>query len=135
SGFVDTYLRLNSDETKVFLNEMDALGSKEREAVMEIVTSWMEEGIKRGVKEGREQGRKEGREEGLKEGIQQGRRMEAINLVLRHLTRRVGQLEENLVGQVKSLSLVQLEALSEALLDFSTRADLETWLADHSTEQ
>jgi len=41
---------------------------------MEIVTSWMEDGIKQGRREGLQQGRREGLQEGLEEGLQQGRR-------------------------------------------------------------
>ena len=43
SGFVDTYLRLNPTEEQVFQRELDTMGLKEEEQVMEIVTSWMEQ--------------------------------------------------------------------------------------------
>ena len=60
------------------------------------------------------------------QGVEQGKR----SLILRQLTRRVGELPESVRSQIDHLSLPQLEALGEALLDFSNLADLEAWLAD-----
>jgi len=58
----------------------------------------------------------------------EGREEEAVVLVLRLLNRRFGELDSNLVEQIKALGVSELEALAEALLDFSTVADLERWL-------
>jgi predicted transposase/invertase (TIGR01784 family) len=58
------------------------------------------------------------------EGRQEGER----SLVLRLLNRRVGTLPETIQTQVEALPLEQLEALGEALLDFTGLADLESWL-------
>jgi Domain of unknown function (DUF4351) len=66
------------------------------------------------------------REETLQEGRQEG---EAL-LVLRLLVRRVGELTPEVRSQVQSLSLSDLEALGEALLDFSALSDLLGWLGD-----
>ena len=44
SGFVDTYLRLNAEEEVQLKSQVNTLQSEEREEVMEIVTSWMEQG-------------------------------------------------------------------------------------------
>ncbi len=45
SGFVDTYLKLNTDEESKFKEEIGILESEEeQEEIMEIVTSWMVEG-------------------------------------------------------------------------------------------
>lgn len=51
------------------------------------------------------------------------------NLVLRLLKRRLGELSISQEEQVKGLSAEQLEALGEALLDFTVMADLEGYLA------
>ncbi len=40
SGFVDTYLRLTPDETKQYETKRSNLREPEREAIMEIETSW-----------------------------------------------------------------------------------------------
>ncbi|TFI55323.1 DUF4351 domain-containing protein [Mastigocladus laminosus UU774] len=50
-------------------------------------------------------------------------------LILRQLTRRVGQLPQPVVERIENLSLEQLENLGEALLDFQLQADLETWFS------
>lgn len=71
----------------------------------------------------------EAKAEGKAEGEQLGRQSEAINLVLRLLSRWLRQdLSEEMRSHITVLSLPMLEELSEALLDFSTIADLETWL-------
>jgi predicted transposase YdaD len=69
-------------------------------------------------------------EEGLREGRQQGLQQEAMSFVLRLLNRRFANLPTNLMTQVQSLSVEQLEALGEAILDFETQNDLEQWLAE-----
>ncbi len=65
---------------------------------------------------------------GEQRGEQRGAERER-SLILRQLTRRVGELPDAIGGQITALSLEQLEGLGEALLDFSGLADLETWLA------
>jgi predicted transposase/invertase (TIGR01784 family) len=67
-------------------------------------------------------------QEALQEGRQEGRQEEGLSLVLRLLTRRVGVLTPELEAQVRSLSLTQIEGLSEALLDFTDISDLRAWL-------
>jgi hypothetical protein len=49
-------------------------------------------------------------------------------LVLRQLNRRIGDIDASLIERIQGLSIEQLENLGEALLDFSSVADLETWL-------
>jgi predicted transposase/invertase (TIGR01784 family) len=69
----------------------------------------------------------EAKAEGKQEGRQEGER----NLLLRLLPRRIGTLSPELVAQIGTLSLPQLEALGEALLDFSCPSDLTDWLQSH----
>jgi predicted transposase YdaD len=103
SGFVDTYLRLNATEEQVFQEELGRIEPTEREGIMQIVTSWMEQGIEQGER----------------------------SLILRQLTRRVGPVPDRLTATIQSLSLTQLDALGEALLDFTGLADVEVWLQRH----
>ncbi|BAY40006.1 hypothetical protein NIES2111_43870 [Nostoc sp. NIES-2111] len=72
-----------------------------------------------------QQDREQARQEGLQQGLQQGEQQ----LILRLLNRRLGNLDLSVVEQVQKLSIGQLEALGEALLDFSTMTDLEVWLS------
>lgn len=51
------------------------------------------------------------------------------SLILRQLNRRVGTLPEAIQTHVEALPLERLEMLGEALLDFTSLADLESWLA------
>lgn len=74
---------------------------------MEIVTSWMEQ------------------------GIEQGQKGEAITLILRQLSRRVGKVPPELETAIYNLALTQLEDLAEALLDFNSIQDLEQWLKEN----
>jgi hypothetical protein len=50
---------------------------------------------------------------------------------MRLLRRRVGTVTPALQLQIQDLPLTKLEDLGEALLDFSSLADLETWLAQN----
>jgi hypothetical protein len=108
SGFIDTYLKLNTAEEELFRAEIDRISSVEREVVMEIVTSWMEQG--------------------LQQGIRQGKQEEALALIMRQLPKRIGTVAPELQERIRQLSLNQLEDLAEALLDFSDTADLVNWL-------
>ncbi len=58
------------------------------------------------------------------EGREEGER----SLILRQLTRRVGELPQQVRECVETLCLEKLENLGEALLDFNSVADLQAWL-------
>lgn len=104
SGFIDTYLRLNELEQQQFEAEIGRIEPSEQEGIMEIVTSWMEQGQVRGIQR------------------------EALNFALRLLKRKFGTPPPKIETQVRELSVTQLEDLGEALLDFSTMTDLVAWL-------
>jgi predicted transposase YdaD len=61
---------------------------------------------------------------GLEKGLQQGEQ----SLILRLLKRRIGELSPAILQQIQGLSLVQLESLGEALLDFTSADDLVEWM-------
>lgn len=108
SGFVDTYLKLNAQDEAQFTATISRMEISEREDVMQIVTSWMEQ------------------------GIEQGRETEAKSLVLRQISKRFGALSTNFTQDIQTLSLSQVEQLSEALLDFTTIHDLSAWMQTQS---
>ena len=103
SGFVDTYLRLNTEEEAMFQSELSTMELVEQEQIMQITTSWKEEG------------RLEGRLE------------EKLNITFRLLNRKLGNLPEAIAIQIKSLEPSQLDSLTEDLLEFETLDDLERW--------
>jgi predicted transposase YdaD len=75
------------------------------------------------------QGRLEGQREGRQEGMRAGRQEGELDLALRQLRRRCGDLTPEQVARVRALPLERLEELAEALLDFQGPADLDSWLA------
>jgi predicted transposase YdaD len=62
-------------------------------------------------------------EEGLERGLQQERA-----LVVRLLTKKIGNLTPKVQAQISSLSIERVEALGEAFLDFTALANLEKFL-------
>ena len=106
SGFIDNYLRLNPGEKQQFQVEVDKIQlPQERENVMEITTSWKEE------------------------GIVEGQESATRSLVIKQLTRKLGNLSPELLAKVNGLNLDRLEALAFDLLDFKHVGDLERWMA------
>ncbi len=51
-------------------------------------------------------------------------------IVIQLLNHRIGEIEPPLIEQIRKLSVEQVEELAVALLNFSTVADLEQWLAN-----
>lgn len=108
SSFVDTYLRLNQSEKQEFQAELEKIVPIEKEKIMQLTTSWKEEGIV--------------------EGIVQGK----ADLVGRLLNHRFGQIEPNLETPIQELDENQLDELTIALLSFSGKDELISWLESHS---
>jgi hypothetical protein len=111
SGFVDSYLRLTIGQEQEFEAGLQQLHPQEREIVMEIVTSWMEEGL----------------EKGIEQGVEKGER----KLLLRQLRKQMGNLNRTTVKRIESLPIDRLEQLGEALLSFTCRGDLDAWLRSY----
>ncbi|MBM5817593.1 MAG: DUF4351 domain-containing protein [Cyanobacteria bacterium K_Offshore_surface_m2_239] len=70
-----------------------------------------------------------GLEEGQQQGREEGRQAEAVAMTLRQLQRRCGSLPPDQQTRVQALTLADLEALADALLDFEGPADLTAWLS------
>ena len=73
----------------------------------------------------------EGRQEGEARGRQEGEAQGEAKVTLRLLNRRCGLLSDATTAEIQTLPLEQLEALAEALLDFSGPTDLTAWLEEH----
>ena len=97
SGFIDNYLRLSAEETV-------KLSPVERGKVMEMTTSWKEEG----------------RQEGQ------------LQLMERLLRRQCGTLSKAAIFGLQDLPSGKLEQLADALLDFKSPEDLAAWLYQHA---
>jgi hypothetical protein len=94
---------LNKIEEEKFQIEIGTLIKEEKEEVMQIVTSWMEEGIEKGIE----------REK---------------NLILRLINRKFGQIDLELATKIRILNIEIIEALGEAIFDLETEKDLQNWL-------
>jgi hypothetical protein len=104
SKFVDTYLRLNAKEEKTFQGELDKIGATQKEAIMQVTTSWEEKGIETGIERGQR------------------------SIVYLLLEQKVGQLPTDLSNLISTLAPERLSALAIALLNFSSIDDLSNWL-------
>ncbi|MBD2551523.1 DUF4351 domain-containing protein [Microcystis elabens FACHB-917] len=82
---------------------------------------------------GRQEGEARGRQAGEAQGEARGRAAEAAAVTLRLLSRRCSPLNDATTTRIQALPLEKLEALAEALLDFSGPADLAAWLAEHGS--
>lgn len=118
--FVDNTMPLDEREQREFDERLEAEAMREKEVVMEMTTSW--------ERKGREEGRREGEQEGRREGLREGREALA-EAVLVFLRRQVGDLNAAREERVHALSIPALKQLSQALLDFRSADDLDTWLA------
>ena len=56
---------------------------------------------------------------------------EARTLVIRLLTRKLGNVSPGLLAKIQTLSLERVESLGEDLLDFTSMSDLEGWLSQN----
>ena len=74
------------------------------------------------------------RAEGIAEGEARGKQEGEVSFALRILRKRFGEVTQDLEKQIQTLSIEQLEDLGEALLDFTTEADLLDYLK-HACKQ
>ena len=121
--------------TTIMVYKFENLSRREVESMLGITlkeTRVYQEIKEEGREEGLEQGREEGLEEGLEQGIEQGIEQATINLVIRQLTKRFGKISQGKIKSISGLPLSVLEELSEALLDFQSLNDLQSWLLIHT---
>ncbi|MFN0029397.1 MAG: Rpn family recombination-promoting nuclease/putative transposase [Acidimicrobiales bacterium] len=99
---------------------------------LDLSTLLYTEGREEGLEQGLEQGLVEGLEQGLVEGRQEGLLEGEARVVLRVLQRCLGPIEDAVMARVRSLSLADLEALADAVMDLDTHGELVAWLASRS---
>jgi len=103
----------------IIIYKFSTLTREEVEAMLEI--SLEESRVYQDAKfEGRIEGRVEGRVEGERA------------IVTHQLKRKLGKLTKKVLTKIEALSLEHLEELGEELLEFSTIADLESWLQNRT---
>ena len=79
---------------------LDTISLEEQEHIMQLTTSW------------KEQGRQEGK----------------VSTILRLLNRKFGTLDSVISDKISALNSEQLDSLTEELLDFQSFKDLERFL-------
>ncbi|MBL1210555.1 DUF2887 domain-containing protein [Geminocystis sp. GBBB08] len=124
--------QLSNEEILTMLDLKTAKMPSEPRLYKEVVRFWKEQGLQEGLQEGRQEGLQEGRQEGLQEGRQEGLQEGEIQLLIRQLTRRCGTLSDEVQGKIRTLSILELESLGEALLDFQGIIDLENWFNENN---
>ncbi len=115
--FMETYLKLTADEMRQYRRkyETETRPEEEKNVELEFMTSWAREGMAKGMAKGMEQGRQQGVE----------------SVVARLISKRFGVPTGPFLPRLDLLTAEQLGDLSEALLDFTSVADLEDWLTQH----
>ena len=117
AGFFSRYQPLNAREALQLEMELGKVKpDAAREAVMNLTNPFIELGKQRG------------RQQGLEQGLEQGRQQGEADLVLRQLARRLGPLSSSQEKTIRKLPVNKIEALGEALLDFTSSLDLNRWL-------
>jgi predicted transposase YdaD len=74
---------------------------------------------------------KEGLQKGEAQGLQQGEKQGEANLIIRLLSKRFGNLNPNMITQIRQLEIAQLELLGEGLFDFQNLTDVDNWLKEN----
>jgi hypothetical protein len=102
SNALDLFLSL-----KLELEAKPSIEAEERELIMQLSPLLLEK---------------------IKVAKEEGEIIGEARMVVRLLNRRFGDVPTQLVDRIQQLTVEQLEELGEALLDFATIADLETWM-------
>jgi hypothetical protein len=109
---------------RVILEAREVKESGEEELIMQLSPLFLEK-----IQAAELVGEQRGEQRGEVKGKTQGRVEEARSLVIRLLTRKLGNVSPTLLAKIEALPLERLELLGEDLLDFTSIANLEQWLA------
>ena len=104
---MNSYLQLTSEEQQKVRTSVIKFEPKRRKVVMQYMNIWEQEGFNKGLVQG------------------------VADTVLHLLNLRIGAIGLRTQSQIKKLPAPKLRDLSAALLNFSTRTDLTTWLKNN----
>jgi len=107
--------KLSRDEIKAMLHLPDT-ELKQTRFYQEVFAEGLEEGIEKGI------------EKGIAKGIAKGQ----LNVLLRQLSYRLGAIGATRTDRIRTLPAASRDTLAEALFDFTSTADLDTWLDTHA---
>ncbi len=80
--------------------------------------------LQKGITQGEQRGLQQGLQQGKQRGLQQGE----AKVLIRLISRRFGSISPTVEEKIRSLSISQLEELTEAQFNFTTSEDLIAWL-------
>ena len=68
---------------------------------------------------------------GYDRGLEAGEKKRARSTALRLISRRFGTVEASVAGQVETISIEQLDELTDVVLDAKSIVDITDWLASN----
>jgi len=95
-----------------------------------LVQGWITEGRQEGWQEGQKEGWQEGQKEGQREGQKEGQKQGKLVVLESILIQKFGALAPSVLLKLQSLSNEQLDRLTLTLLNMSSQAELQAWLAN-----
>ncbi|QSJ17927.1 Rpn family recombination-promoting nuclease/putative transposase [Nostoc sp. UHCC 0702] len=115
---------------------LDEVKQEVRNQVRQEVRNQVRNEVKQEVRnevrnEVKQEVRNEVRNEVKQEVRNEVRQEQTLEVLMRLLRRRIGNVDQQIQERISQLSVEQLENLAEALLDFATPADLSTWLQNN----
>jgi Domain of unknown function (DUF4351) len=116
---------------KIVLENKQDKNVEETELIMNLSPLYLEQidiATQKGRAVGEATGIETGIATGIATGIERGRMEEGKSLIIRQLTRKLGELDPETIEQIDRLTLVQIESLGDALLDFDRMEDLFAYL-------
>jgi hypothetical protein len=108
---------------KIILENKQNRNREETESIMNLSPLYLEQ-----IDIATQQGRAAGEATGISTGLERGRLEEGKSLIIRQLTRKLGELNSETIEQIARLNLDAIESLGDALLDFDRMEDLLTYL-------
>jgi len=106
--FMETYLKLTTQENMQYNAEYAALRPEEREAIVEMVYEWDRAAVEK--------------------GMERGGKLKSVEVALRQLSHRFGRLEASLQQCIRQLPESDLDELLVTLLGFQSIAEAQTWV-------
>jgi Domain of unknown function (DUF4351) len=108
---------------KIILENKQNRNTEETELIMNLSPLYLEQ-----IDLATQKGRAVGEATGIATGLERGRLEEGRSLIIRQLTRKLGELNPETIEQIDRLNLDEIESLGDALLDFDRMEDLFAYL-------
>lgn len=128
------FTRDDLKKTRYYQEVREEILEEVREELQQEIQQRVREEVRQEVQQELQQRVREELQQQIQQQIQQEVREATLELIGRLLLRSVGTVNPELQERIHQLSVIQLENLAEALLDFSNEADLADWLDENSNQ-